>query len=39
MSAPTPEQERTPITFWLLVAAAAFYLIVRVVQMVGWLVG
>lgn len=32
-----PGEERTPLTFWLLVAAAAFYLAVRAVQMVAWL--
>ena len=31
-------QERTPISFWVLVGAASLYLAMRVVQGVAWLV-
>ena len=35
----TPEpEERTPIGFRLLVIAAAFYLLVRLVEIVAWVI-
>lgn len=33
---PETEQERTPLSFWVLVGAAALYLGLRLVQGIAW---
>ncbi len=32
-----PPRERAPVSFWVLVGAAALYLVARLVQGIGWL--
>ena len=38
MDEPSVEEERPSVVFWIVVAAAAFYLGVRLVQGIVWLI-